>query len=263
MKNVQYEQDEFIRKRMERKRRRRKRRLIAWFIFVLMLLSAVGITLCLTVFFPIKNIIVSGSELYTDKEIIKASQVSIGDNLFTVSEKKVEQRLKAALPYVEKIEFSRSLPDVLKIKVTDAEEYACCFTDGKYYILSESGWVLSSSAERPENVFEVRINGAECEEGSKAVFSDSQAYELLTEVIDELRSNNISIDYVDVTDSITIEVGVEGRFTVNFGTSNYLEQKTKHLASMIENISSEKTGKINLSMWTSENTQGTFVENYE
>ncbi len=263
MKNSQQNQDEFIRKRMERKRRRKKRRLIAWFIFMLCLLLAVGVTLCLTVFFPIKNISVSGSKLYTQEEIIKASQIKLEDNLFALSEKQLEARLMSKLPYIEKIELMRSLPDTLKIKVTDAKEYSCCLVKGKYYILSKEGWVLSSCKEKPENVFEMRIESAECKVGSRAVFKDEDAYKLCSKIISELENADISIDFIDVTDSVALTANVEGRFSVNFGTSNNLEEKIKHLNGMLDSIAEEESGSINLSMWSSEKKQGTYVKNNE
>ncbi|MBQ7725630.1 MAG: hypothetical protein IJT66_00635, partial [Clostridia bacterium] len=65
---------------------------------------------------------------------------------------------------------------------------------------------------------------------------------------------------IDLSDELAITVKVENRFVVNFGTSNYLENKIKHLASMVQAIDLKKTGTINLSMWTSSKTEGTFVE---
>ena len=65
---------------------------------------------------------------------------------------------------------------------------------------------------------------------------------------------------MDITDELAITVKAENRFNVNFGSANFLENKFAHLAGMIKNIGADKTGKINLSMWTNSQTQGTFVE---
>ena len=55
--------DEFLRKRKERQKKAKKRRLIAWFIFIMILLVAVGVMLSFTVLFPIKNLTFTGSNI--------------------------------------------------------------------------------------------------------------------------------------------------------------------------------------------------------
>ena len=54
----------------------------------------------------------------------------------------------------------------------------------------------------------------------------------------------------------------EFKFLCAFLTSipNNLQEKIRHLSSMIKEIDPKKQGEINLSMWTSDNTQGTFKE---
>ena len=79
--------DEFIRKRIERQKRIRKRRLITLFCFLIVLLLCTGAILCFTVFFPIEKIKIQGNALYTAEEIIKNSDVDVGDNLFSASQK--------------------------------------------------------------------------------------------------------------------------------------------------------------------------------
>lgn len=256
----QQPRDEFIRKRMERQKKIRKRRLIVFFIFLIILLLCVGIALSLTVFFPIEKINISGSKVYTSKQIEDASGVDIGDNLFVLTKSGIEMQLKEKLPYVEKIKLKRQLPDTLNITVTDADEYACYVVDGKYYTVSKSGWVLKQTAEAPENLFMISGSKAECNVGSEIVFKEEKEEQLLLELMNTLSLKKIKTDYIDITDSISLKIGVEGRFTVELGTSNNIEEKINHLNGMLESLGEEKTGKINLSMWTSNNTTGTFVE---
>ena len=84
---------------------------------------------------------------------------------------------------------------------------------------------------------------------------------MLQNTIKLLEENDIRIDYLDVTSKITIKAGVEGRFDVNFGTENSLENKILHLKTTIENIAVNESGSINLSMWNDQNPEGTFVKN--
>ncbi len=256
----QIPRDEFIRKRMERQRRIRKRRLVIFFIGFIILLLCVGVVLSLTVFFPIEKINISGSKVYIAEEIQKYSGVLVGDNLFTASEDRAEQMLKQKLPYIENVSFSRKLPGTLNIKVTDADEYAVYFKNNYYYTVSKSGWVLSKNAEAPQNLFTVSGIDAKLTVGREAVFNKAEDQELINKIVSALEQNNIKINKIDLSEKISISINCENRFTVNLGNANNIPEKVKHLSGMIKNIDPEKNGKINLSMWTSTNTTGTFVE---
>lgn len=254
--------DEFIRKRMERQRRIRKRRLTIFFCFLIIVLLCVAATLSLTVFFPIENLSASGSAVYTSEQILKASEVEKGDNLFATSRSQTEERLKEKLPYIDSVRLERVLPGTLKITVTDAEEYACLCVDGRYYTVSQSGWVLKENSQIPENLFCVFGLKAECEVGSAVAVASDGASALVERIVTALKQSKLNINFVDITDNVTLSLKVEGRFEVNLGTANNIEEKIKHLAAMIESIDPEKSGSINLSMWTSNNTKGTFVEKH-
>lgn len=252
--------DEFIRKRVERQRRIRKRRLIIFFIVFIILLLCVGVVLSLTVFFPIEKINVSGSKVYNSADIQKHSGVLIGDNLFVASEERAEQQLKAKLPYVESITFERKLPGTLNIKVTDADEYIAYYKNNSYFTVSKSGWVLKKDSEPPDKLFTVSGVDVKLNVGEQIIFNKNSDKEILNEIIDTLNENDIKINKIDLTDRISLSINVEDRFTVDLGNANNIQEKIKHLSGMIKNIAPEKGGKINLSMWTSTNTTGTFVE---
>lgn len=253
-------QDEFLRKRAARQRKIRKRRLKIFFTLFVVFLLGLSVVLCLTVFFPIENLTAKGSVLYKSDEIIKASEIELGDNLFAFTEGNTLKKVKAKLPYIESIEFKRTLPGSLAITVKDADEYACYYDGKAYYTVSKSGWVLKKGYDPPENIFTVKGAKVGCRVGTAIEFKDEEKRELTEKIITALNEEKLVINTVDVTDKLTINLRVDGRFNVDLGTANYIPEKIKHLASMVENISAEKAGKINLSMWTNTNTQGTFVQ---
>lgn len=253
-------QDAFLRKRAQRQRKIRRRRLKIFFTFFVIFLLALSVVLCFTVFFPIANLNAKGSKIYTESQIVKASGVLMGDNLLATAEGTVLKRLKATLPYIESIELERNLPDSLTIKVKDAGEYACYYDGKSYYTVSHTGWVLKKEYEPPTDLFVIIGAKVKCKVGTEIQFSDDELKLLAEKTANALKQEKININSIDITDTVAISLKVENRFEVNLGTSNFLEEKIKHLGSMIENISPEKTGKINLSMWTNANSQGTFVE---
>ena len=112
----------------------------------------------------------------------------------------------------------------------------------------------------PEGIFEIRAPDVKFEVGKEIEFSGEKSQKLIEQILECSKEQGININSVDITDELAITVKAENRFNVNFGSANFLENKFAHLAGMIKNIETDKTGKINLSMWTSSQTQGTFVE---
>lgn len=255
------QQDVQNRRKARQKKARRKRLKICFVFFVLMALITLAI-MCFTVFFPIKRISVSGSEIYSKAEIIKASGLTTDDNLFLISEEKTEQKIRESLPYVDSIKLKRNLPDALVLTVTDAKEYYCFKISEEYFVVSENGYVLSSTADIPENVFEIAVNGVKCEIGKAVKYENSTEEELVKTLITWLNEKEINIDKIDVSNILNITVDVENKFTVTLGNSEHLEKKIAHLSGMIDSIG-DRSGTINLSMWTPDNSQGSFVEKVE
>lgn len=253
--------DEFLEKRKARQRKARKKRMVTSLIALIIALAITVVILCLTVFFTITKINVSGSNIYTSEEVIANSGIKIGDNIFTFGEKQASNLLKAKLPFIEKLEFKRILPDTLNIKIYDAKPYYCVMQNGAYYNVSKAGWVLEKTTEKTDGIFEIKASKIKCTVGSEIVFEDEKSFKMLQNTIKLLEENDIRIDYLDVTSKITIKAGVEGRFDVNFGTENSLENKILHLKTTIENIAVNESGSINLSMWNDQNPEGTFVKN--
>ena len=252
-------QSEVNKRRAQRQKRARRRRLKTAFIFFLIIALLTLAIMCFTVFFPIKLINVSGSEIYSKSEIIKASKLTTDDNLFIVSEEEIESNIRKALPYIDSVKLKRVLPDAVVLNITDAREYAYYQTGDSYFILSDSGYILKEQTETPENVFQIVTSGIEGKVAQKAVYKNDVEEQLVNTIIAALNQKEINIDKIDVSNILELSLEVEGRFTVVLGTTDYTEEKIAHLAGMIESITDRK-GKINLSMWTPTNSQGSFVE---
>lgn len=251
--------DEFLQKRAERQRKIRKRRLTTFFVTFIIFLLVVGVVLSLTVFFPIETMKASGSKIYTSEQIIAYSGIEVGDNLFLANANSITTKLKNSLPYVESVSFKKELPGTLKITVKDAEEFACYKVGGKYYTVSQSGWVLEENTKPNSKIVLINAQGVKCKVGTEISFSETSHKDMIETLALTLKEENLKVNSIDVTNILEITAKVEGRFEVKFGNSNDLQSKARHLSAMIKKISKDKKGKIDLSIWTNVNTKGTFV----
>ena len=253
-------QDEFIRRRKERQRRIRKRRLFISLIFFIVALIATGVILTFTVFFPVEEITIEGSNKYTAEQIEAASGIDIGDNIFVISKRGTLKQLKNKLPYIENIKIKRNLSGKLKITVTNAKEYVSFKCDDGYYTVSENDWVLKKTKKAPKNVCTVYGADVTCKVGQSTVYNSKNLKELYRKITDELAANDLKINSIDVRNTVAINLKIEDRFEVSLGNANFLKEKIKHLSRMNSEIDPKKQGNINLNMWTNTKQEGTFVE---
>ena len=103
-------------------------------------------------------------------------------------------------------------------------------------------------------------DSAEFKVGADVHYKDNKSGKLIENIKELADKYNMKLDRIDIADELDIKIKTDGRFVVEFGTSNSLENKFAHLEGMIKNIDKSKTGTVNLSMWSATNTEGSFVE---
>lgn len=106
-----------------RNNRRRSRRGRGRFGPLFKLLCAAALVLALTVgatvFFRVETVVVSGNSRYTQEEVVAASGIETGDNLFHMNKYQVAQHIRETLPYVGEVSIQRSLPSTITIQVKE------------------------------------------------------------------------------------------------------------------------------------------------
>lgn len=250
--------DDIAKRRAYRtKKARRKHLKIGFFIFFIFSVS-VFFVLALTVLFPIKTVIVSGSEKYSAAQIGEVTSFK-GKNLFTLKEETLLNEMRNKLPYVEKVKIKRELPDTIKVIISDAKSYAAYEIKGGYAVVSEKGFVLEKTNSLPENLFLIKANNVKADLGKEIQLKPKEK-EVISILINELTKRKIKINSIDLIDSLNITAVIDdGRFKVNFGSKTNIENKCNHLEGMINSLEKDVKGTINLSMWTKTNREGTLI----
>lgn len=244
------------------RRRRKKIRVAVLLACVFILLIGILLILSCTVFFPISSVNVSGSSLYESSKIIDASEIEIGDKLFGISEKRVRENLTVKLPYIKDIQLKRNLFDSVEIIVTETSDAFCYQQNGRYYTADTDNKALAVFEAKPQGITEIIAAGLPDITVGHNIDIGADSLALVNNIYGILKKADINIDSLNISDPAAITATVEGRFSVNFGTLENIEQKTEHLRYMINEINSKNgtdtTGKINLSVWTSEKREGYF-----
>lgn len=112
------------RKNHSRTRRKNRGRFGPLFKLLCALAVVIALTIGATVFFQVETIAVTGNSRYTQQEVIDASGIQIGDNLYRMNKYQIGDQVLRQLPYVEKILIRRSLPSTIVITVSEWDAVA-------------------------------------------------------------------------------------------------------------------------------------------
>ena len=251
--------DEFEARRRSRqreiKRKRRKRNFVVFCFFLVVTL----VVLCFTVFFKVETVKVTGSDIYSAEQISSASGIT-GQNMFRLSTSRVEDKIRETLPYVDSVKINRKIPHTVKLTVEDAAPYSYYINNGKCYIASKKGYVLEKSSAGANELIRIECSKVVCNVGKKVTIVSKKEQKLVDELLTVLEDRDIPITAIDVRNPAAIKINVGNRFEINLGTKDYLTKKIAHLKGMLGSIEPDKKGTIDLSMWTPENSQGSFIK---
>ena len=208
---------------MPQQRRTRKKR-NALFAPLSFLIICAALVFGLSVFFRVSTIEVEGNSLYTGEEIIEASGIEQGDNLFFINRFTAISRIFAKLPYVEKAVINRSLPNRLVIVVTESQAIACVAAeDGTWAI--DRGCKLLSKVSGDELRGLIRIEGLTpiAPEAGQVIApgeAESPKVNYLSTILTQIDTLGLrdNITYVDISGISNPYFDYLGRFTVKLGS---------------------------------------------
>lgn len=232
-------------------RRRRRGRfsfLLKFLCFVLVLGAMIA---ALTLFFKADVILVEGNARYTNDQIIEASGLQIGDNLYLMNKYAHAQEIFRRLPYVERAAINRKLPDTLLIEVHECEAAAAVPGQNGTWLMSAQGKLLEQAKKLPENC--VKVSGCSLVdpvESGEATVGEEEAYKL--EVLKELllgaekKSMLSHVEAVDLGDDSCLQFSYAGRFTVKLPWDADIAYKLESLATVVNYLELNETGVINL-----------------
>ena len=212
---------------MARRRHSNRRRRRGNFGFLYKLLSVLvicgAVVAALTLFFRVDTIRVTGTERYTEDEVIGASGIQLGDNLFLLNKYEAARSIAEKLPYIdiEDIWIRRELPDTLLIDVAECGTPLAVVQDGSAWLVSARGKIVEQLPAAQAGDYAV-IDG--CELLAPSVGTDialsteyaSQQSSLLAlmtalEAVDRMDQ----VDAIHLSDLSQLVMDYAGRFSVD------------------------------------------------
>lgn len=239
------------RRRSSNRRRRRGRFGFLYKILSVLAICAV-IVVALTLFFKVDTVQVTGGDRYTKQEIVNASGIKIGDNLFLLNKFDMAERILKKLPYIEKVRMNRKLPDTM---VIDVKECSSAFAVEK----GDTAWLISPSGKIVDSRKLADAKGVPTIDGCQLTAPSVGSAMDMTTKRESQRTSLLrlmsAIQSAGVTDQVnaihlksTSELVMDyaGRFSVKMPYNANYPHLVKYLRAVIKQLESNETGTIDL-----------------
>lgn len=267
-------------RRQPSRRRRSGNRFLHHVLFILVFL-VVGIILSLTVFFKIEDVVVLGVEHYPEQDVITESGIELGENLWLVDTKEIEQHLLATFPYMETVRVRRTFPPAIEIHAVPSIAVAALEQDSSNYVLitydgkileqgltlpawnallvkgvaindREPGDILGQWKNLPavsgESEEETKLRRAKNEAGAEAAEDQKEALRMIQFLYDAMEEASFdNITNIDLTDRYNMKVMYENRMLLKLGSEIDLAYKLEFAKEVLENqLHPDAPGELDL-----------------
>lgn len=231
-------------------RGRRGRRFGVLYKLLTLVVVCAAAVLALTLFFKVESVEVTGNSRYSAQEIQDACGVSLGDNLYLLSKPDMVQRLHQQLPYIDEVQITRSLPNTLRVQVTEFTTVYAVEQEGTVWLLTSGGKIVETAAERGDVPL---IDG--CKLLAPSLSGDvSFALELqnrqesLFALLTALESAELTegVRAIHLGDPTVLTMDYTERFSVEMPYSADYPRLLRYLTLVIEELETNLTGVIDL-----------------
>lgn len=225
---------------INKKKMRRKRKIqkaIMTLVLALVVLC-VGVILVFSLFFKINTVTVTGQSVYSQKQIVEKSRITVGENLFRVDEEELSQLLSKELPYIKSATIKRELPDTIVIEIEETKGVACIKNNKSFIILDSTGKVLDKAAAKLKEPLPVikSVTAKTVEEGSIIELNNQKRNDTLPQILLAIENAELEdLTEIDLKNVNDIKIKYDNRITLKIGNLTNIEKKLARGKKAIEN----------------------------
>ncbi|MGE4353716.1 MAG: cell division protein FtsQ/DivIB [Oscillospiraceae bacterium] len=225
---------------------RRKRKGYAPLSFILV---CAAVILCVSFLFRVKTIEVIGSTVYPDEEIILASGIQEGDNLFFINRSSAASRIISKLPAVDNAVVDRVMPNRIRITIKESASIAYIDIQGDLWSLDHSMRFLEEITDS-DTEGKIEIKGVDVTNPIAGTKVDSTRTNDISAVLNEMVNFNLlsDITWLDMSSDETVEFDYLDRFTVRMPIEGDLEYNFEKLLAAVNQLSPSDRALLDLSI---------------
>ncbi|MCQ4022339.1 cell division protein FtsQ/DivIB [Ruminococcus sp. zg-924] len=232
--------------------KRRKLKNIGVAASIVSIIFIIGIVLSLTVFFRCEQFLVEGAEHYSAQDIIDASGMSLGENLFLSDKSAGEEKIESSLPFIEEANISVRIPNTMLITVTESKPAFIVSSGNDYIVVSSKGKVMEKIQGKTDKYDAPLVLGCtvkSSELGREIKFKEPGALSILKAISAGLEENEFSgIKEIDISNTARICLNYSNRIKIIIGLPEDISYKLKTAKIIIsEKLSETDTGELDVS----------------
>lgn len=254
---------------------------------IMQLVSIVAIVLafvlCLSIFFRVETVTVSGADAYSAWAVREASGIQQGDRLLTFGKARACAKIKAELPYVDTVRIGIKLPDTVNIVIEEIDVvYAAQDQNGIWWLITSDGLVMEQTdaagaitytkvagvklmdpepgkqavafqeqPEQPQSTEESLPEG-ETQVPTPILVTEQEKLNAALDILQSLELNEIvgEAASVDVSDLTRIVLWYGTRYQVNLGENVNMDYKIGCLKYTVNTLGDYDSGELDISFTT-------------
>lgn len=211
-----------------------------------------AIAAALALFFKADHIEVSGNSRYSADEIVAASGVTVGENLFFLNKYEAASRVAQNLSYVESAQINRRLPNTLCIQVSECEHAVAVEQDDALWLLCYNGKVADTTSVQDKANYAM-LTGLTLQDPvigqvmSTAPELEKKRDTLLT-ILQLLHQKDMLTDVQEIhlEEDAAVTVRYLNRFDVRMLWTADFDYKLEYLRAVVERLEDNEKGVIDL-----------------
>lgn len=222
-------------------RHKKKKKKKTSLLYRLLIAIIVGLAsfLIISTLFKIDTIEVEGETQYDKNKIINLTEISYGQNLFTVNSSNIKNILEKELYYLEKVDIKKKFLGTVIINVQDAKPIIAIYSNGRYILLSKSLKILETDVDIVPStaaiVSGVELNSPEIGLAASYNVEYKEKFDVLTEIISLSEKLELQgINYINIEDIYNIKMEYESRIAIKFGTQSRLKRKISNIKKIVD-----------------------------
>ena len=214
-------------------------------------MAIAAIIAALVLFFRMDHIVVSGNRRYSTQEVLKASGLEEGQNLYFLNKYAVKEMIFDQLPYVDEVAINRKLPDTLLIEVRECAAAAGIQSEDGIWLISDQGKLLELTDRQPQGcplvTGETLIDPApsrQMDMGEGAAYRVGVMLRIFEAA--EERGMLADINELRLNDDTAVSFRYLNRFDVRFPWPADVDYKMESLNAVVDYLEGNETGRIDL-----------------
>ena len=222
--------------KIQKRRRRSGRRIFKGFVFLLICGAILGVIVYVPIF-SLAQVKLVGAEKITVDDVLKISDIYIGEPLFKLETNTIASRLSKDVR-VEEVSVRRILPNTLEVTLKERHPLATIVCNYGYLDIDRHGKILDSY----KNLREMKIPMITGASVSDMYIGDDIENELVKKILEFLQQldtaslNKISEVAISSADYIVAYTATERAVQIRIGRLERLDEKAKLTANFLKDL---------------------------